>query len=186
MNMIEWKEIECYEGLYEVSNTGEVRSVPRKIKIRDFYRKIPGTHKRPYIDTHGYVAIDLYKGNKREKKKIHRLVMEAFSPVLGSENLDVNHKDGDKTNNKIENLEWCTRRENLVHAVETGLTSQNIRIIASKGGVEYSSESIYGLYDKLCKVEDIRCKRKTFGGNVCRALNTNGEYYGYTFRKRVI
>lgn len=183
---MEWRDIEGFEGLYEVSNTGLVRAKDREIKIRDFYRKVKGGIRKLYDDRHGYLLVDLYTGNVRTKCKVHRLVLEAFSPVPNCEGLDVNHIDGDKKNNNLSNLEWCTRRDNLIHAVNTGLTSKNIGLVAYKDGKEYRSSSIYGMYDILKGVEKINCKRKTFGGNVRRAINTIGVYYGYSFRKLVI
>lgn len=183
---MEWKDVAGFEGLYEVSDTGLVRAKDREIKIRDFYRKVKGGIRKPYDDQHGYLLVDLYAGNVRTKCKVHRLVLEAFSPIPNCEGLDVNHIDGNKKNNNLSNLEWCTRRDNLIHAVNAGLTSQNIGLVAYKDGKEYRSSSIYGMYDILKGVEKISCKRKTFGGNVCRAINTNGVYYGYSFRKLVI
>ena len=181
-----WKDVAGFEGLYEVSDTGLVRAKDREIKIRDFCRTVKEAERSLYDDRHGYLQVDLYKGNIRTKHKVHRLVLEAFMPVPDSDALDVNHIDGNKKNNNLSNLEWCTRRDNLVHAVNSGLTSQNIGLVAYKDGREYHSNSIYGMYDILKDIEKIGCKRKTFGGNVCRAITTNGVYYGYSFRKLVM
>lgn len=178
-----WKEIKGYEGIYSVSNTGLVRAEDRKIKIRDFEREVKGHIKKVHDDCHGYDMVDLYKGDVREKRKVHRLVMETFNPVPNADELDVNHIDGNKKNNNLSNLEWCTRQENLIHAVNTGLRSQNIGLVAYKDGKEYHSNSIYSMYDILKDIEDIKCTRKTFGGNVCRAIQTGGIYYGYRFKK---
>ena len=186
MENIIWKEIKGYEGMYSISNTGLVRSEERKIRIRDFDRMVKGHIRKTSYDQKGYEIVDLYKGNQRCKKKVHRLVLESFKPVSNVDEMDVNHIDGNKKNNNLCNLEWCTRRENLVHAVNSGLCSQNIKIIAIKNGMEYHSNSIYGLYDILNSIEKINCKRKTFGGNVCRAIRTNGIYYGYKFKKEVV
>jgi len=59
---------------------------------------------------------------KKKTFRVHRLVLMAFNPVEGMENLQVNHKDGNKRNNKLENLEWCTASENQIHAFKTGLS----------------------------------------------------------------
>lgn len=69
------------------------------------------------LDTRGYPSLTL----KGKTVRVHRLVMQAFDPIDDPENYQVNHKDGDKTNNKKSNLEWCTVKENAVHAVRTGL-----------------------------------------------------------------
>ena len=72
----------------------------------------------------GYMEIYLYTANKGRKCfKVHRLVMETFNPVGNSHGLQVNHIDGNKVNNNLENLEWCTRSENLKHAFKLGLES---------------------------------------------------------------
>lgn len=102
--MEEWKDIKGYEGLYQISNKGRVKSLgnnkSRKEKIRD-----------GKIDNNGYKRIGLCKNGKEKKYKIHRLVAQAFLP--NPDNLPVvNHKDENKLNNNVENLEWCTQEYN--------------------------------------------------------------------------
>ena len=109
----EWRPIEGYEGLYEVSNTGQVRSVDRyvidSLGHRRFYKsKILSLLKGEY----GYIQVNLYCNGKNKKCLVHRLVIEAFLP--NPDNLpEVNHLDEDKTNNRVDNLEWCDRKYNL-------------------------------------------------------------------------
>ena len=94
---------------YEVSNLGRVRKKSsRKILAQSFNRS--GGYLRVYMDGQKYY--------------VHRIVLSSFSNILG-ENLEVNHIDGDKENNCLWNLEWCTRQENMSHAVKTGLTNRN-------------------------------------------------------------
>lgn len=102
----EWKDIEGYEGIYTVSNLGRVKSLPRRGRKSE---KILS----PSANTTGYLVVQLRKDNQRKSMLVHRLVMQAFSPV--SEYLEVNHKDFDITNNKLTNLEWVTPRENTDH-----------------------------------------------------------------------
>ena len=91
--MIEWREIEEYEGLYRISNTGQIFS----------YKSNKYLH--PTIDTDGYQIVGLYKDNQQKKYKVHRLVADHFiSNPLGLP--QVNHKDENKQNNSVSNLEW--------------------------------------------------------------------------------
>ena len=102
--MENWKSIAGYEGIYEVSDLGRVKSLgndkSRKEKIL-----------KPQKDTHGYLFVDLYKDGQKKMSLVHRLVSEAFIP--NSQGLDtVNHKDEDKSNNSASNLEWMSQRDN--------------------------------------------------------------------------
>lgn len=107
-----WKDIAGYEGLYQVSNLGRVKSVERVITLSNGHPKtIPETILKPSSVSRGYLRVDLKRGAKRYAL-IHRLVAEAFIP---NENLfatTVNHKDEDKTNNRVDNLEWMSQTEN--------------------------------------------------------------------------
>jgi len=96
-----WKDIKNYEGLYEVSNYGNVRSLK--------YGKIK--YLKPADDGNGYYFVNLSKNGIVKNFKIHRLVANAFIP--NPNNLpQINHKDEDKTNNKANNLEWCNNQYN--------------------------------------------------------------------------
>ena len=104
-----WKDIKGYEGLYQVSNKGRVKSFHRK-KIKLLKRH----------DFRNYYAVRLYKDGIIENFLVHRLVAEFFIPNPQNKP-QVNHKDGNKLNNCVENLEWVTIQENLLHAVKIGL-----------------------------------------------------------------
>lgn len=73
------------------------------------------------IDRCGYKEVCLCENGKCKSMLVHRLVLSTFKPVKNMEKLDVNHKDGNKTNNKLENLEWCTRSQNIIHSYKNGL-----------------------------------------------------------------
>ena len=103
----EWRPVVGYEGLYEVSNTGQVRSLDRF-----YYRLHKGKVLSPTKDRYGYLTVTLNCNGKSKTIKIHRLVAQAFLP--NPDNLpQVNHKDEDKTNNNVTNLEWCTAKYNV-------------------------------------------------------------------------
>ena len=115
-----WKDIPGHSG-YQVSNYGEVRSVDRLIKRKNdkFPHLRRGSIIRQQDNGHGYKWVRM--GATTKPVYVHRLVLSVFSPYHTPDQTDVNHKDGNKENNNIENLEWCTRSENNYHAYNTGL-----------------------------------------------------------------
>lgn len=116
---MEWREIKGYEGLYKVSDIGLVKSIDR-MTTGSRKRKIHGTFLKASINSAGYLVVCLCKDGKLTMKRVHRLVAEAFLPA-DKDRLYVNHKDGNPLNNHISNLEWCTQKENVQHAYDTGL-----------------------------------------------------------------
>lgn len=115
-----WKDIPGYEGLYQVSNMGRVKSLERTKDNNGGKVAIPERIMRTSVDTVGYSIVCLTKDGKRKTHKIHRLVGMAFVPNPENKQ-EINHKDGDKRNNCAVNLEWSTRLENMHHAYATGL-----------------------------------------------------------------
>lgn len=114
-----WKPIPGYEGLYEVSNLGRVRSLDRVEYYVRGGRKRKGRLLKLFL-SHGYKRVVLSVDGKQRKVMVHNLVLSAFvGPRPAS--FQTNHIDGNKTNNVLENLEWVTARENIMHAVATGL-----------------------------------------------------------------
>lgn len=116
-----WKDINGFEGIYQVSNLGRVKSLKRKIgtqgKVIEINRE---KIMKGRIDLVGYLKVVLRKDGYGYEKQIHRLVLEAFKPETNN-SLVVNHIDGVKNNNNLDNLEWCTQKENLKHASKMGL-----------------------------------------------------------------
>ena len=108
----EWKDIKGYENLYQVSNLGNIRRVSNKTK-------------KTRLNNWGYIIIDLWKENKSTTKAVHRIVAETFLPNPDNK-AEVNHIDGNKTNNSINNLEWVTREENIQHAYDTELNPKSL------------------------------------------------------------
>ena len=105
--MEEWKDIKGYEGLYQVSNEGRVKRLAGSPKC-----KVDRILKNS-VSSNGYLFITLYKNGESKIYRIHRLVMENFSPLENMKELEVNHLDEDITNNNLNNLQWCTRKENI-------------------------------------------------------------------------
>lgn len=116
-----WKPIPDYEGLYEASNLGRVRSVHKKITYSKLHGKRVWSgrilHPKHGDEKIGY-RVDLWKNGEHKTFLVARLVCMSFK---GKSDLTVNHKDGDRLNNNIENLEWLTRADNIRHAFNTGL-----------------------------------------------------------------
>ena len=173
-----------YEGLYEVSSLGRVKSLERIIDGigRGFPRVKKESILTPGVAGNGYLFVNLSKDGLAKEYFVHRLVALAFIPNQDNKG-DVNHKDGNKRNNIVDNLEWCTRKENVQHAYRLGLIPLH-RNQPNKKQVEIS--------DGMGFVKVFRCiadaasfigvsqsgvsracsgKIKHSGGYVCRFLN---------------
>ena len=117
----EWRPIEGYDGAYEVSNYGNIRSLDRYISgAFDSKRFIKGVEIKSCLTGNGYLGFNLVKDGKSKTSKVHRVVANAF--IENEHNKpEVNHKDGNKHNNNVSNLEWVTVGENQSHAYKIGL-----------------------------------------------------------------
>ena len=120
-----WKPVKGYEGIYEVSNLGRVKSLPRVIRYKNGRKrqsKIRILSPGRFGDYHG---VQLCNEEGSKKYYVHRLVCTAFlgNPIGGR--VTVNHIDGDKYNNKLSNLEWSSYSENLKHAYRNGLNKNS-------------------------------------------------------------
>jgi HNH endonuclease/NUMOD4 motif len=118
----EWRPVPGLETLYEVSNQGRVRRIgkaARTGKGRGGGARL-GLIRKPQQAAGGYLRVELYEGGRAHGRAVHVLVAAAF---LGPRppGKETNHKDGDKQNNKVENLEYVNRSENMIHAYRTGL-----------------------------------------------------------------
>ncbi|HEC64939.1 hypothetical protein LCGC14_1269290 [marine sediment metagenome] len=133
-----WKKINGYEDLYMISNLGRIKSFWKDDKIL-----------KGGIDGNGYRNITLRKNGNGKTAAVHRLVATYF--VKGfKRGLEVNHKDGDKTNNHVDNLEWCTRRENIKHALKMGLLSDKR---GAKNGNSKLSETVVSRIRLMKEIE---------------------------------
>lgn len=128
MNEI-WKDINGYQGVYQVSNLGRVRSLDRMVEVFvDDGKRTPFTYtqlKKGRIlklrkERCGYIKVDLSINSFDKSYLVHRLVALTFISNIHNKE-QVNHKNGIKTDNRVDNLEWCTRLENMRHAYVNGL-----------------------------------------------------------------
>lgn len=163
-----WKDIPDYKGSYQVSNLGNVRSCI----IKGHGGNTDTKHLlKPAINKFGYCVVTFSINNTRKTYKVHRLVLYAFVGI--EKGKDVNHIDGNKQNNRLSNLEWNTKKENMNHAYTNGLVSTNktsrpIKII--KGDVVikrypsiYTAAKKEGL-QRSCINEVLTGRRKTHYG----------------------
>lgn len=120
----DWYTIPGYEGYYQIKKDGSVRSIPRYVSSVNHGVKCkvykPGTNIVQSIDNCGYMDVGLTKDGKSKMWSVHRLVAMTFIPNPFNKP-DVNHIDGNKLNNHVDNLEWCTKSENMQHAMKLGL-----------------------------------------------------------------
>lgn len=166
-----WKDITDYEGYYQVSNLGNIRSCDRKIYSKNGNPLTPYTIRKSQkikhnVNKFGYCQVGLHKDGKMKLLLVHRLVATAF---IKNPNIlpEVNHLDGNKENNTASNLEWCTRKRNRVHAYQIGLQKPLIgsEVPNSKSVLQYDTDGNF---------------IKKFGSLAEAARSVNGNYQGIT------
>jgi hypothetical protein len=158
-----WKEITNYVGLYEVSTLGNIRS---KLKIL-----------KPFLNSRGYLYVNLCKDGKRKTISIHRLVAQAFIININNKP-QINHIDGIKTNNISTNLEWTTNAENTQHAYDNQLKISigNLVVQYDKNNNEINRYNSIRNASKLTGIGYMsirRCcryERKTAGGYIWKYI----------------
>lgn len=121
--IVEWRSVADYYGIYEVSSNGDVRSVDRKcIAKNGVVKTIRGKIMKQTITKKGYLVVNLHYNGISRVVPVHILVAEAF--IENSNNYPmVNHIDGNKQNNSVSNLEWCSYSHNNIHALQHNLRS---------------------------------------------------------------
>ncbi|QSF43540.1 NUMOD4 domain-containing protein [Paenibacillus tianjinensis] len=168
-----WKDIEGFEGYYQVSTHGRIRSLDRVI---DSGRRFKGKIITPSYDTQGYVTVHLYKNGKDKTCRAHRLVALAF--IANPDNKpEVNHLDEIRNNNRIENLQWCTPLENSNYGNRKLRISQNTDYvtIAKKCKKAVNQYTLNG--DFLRTWDSARDVQKETGiQQSAIRLNVNGQY----------
>lgn len=125
-----WKDIKDYEGIYQVSNFGNVKSLDREVAPNNrvpYWRK--GKIFKQSKSNLGYMTVGFTVNNIKVNKYVHRLVAETFI-TNWCNHPQVNHVDCDKTNNRMYNLEWCTNSQNQIHATKNGLNKLHLHRVA--------------------------------------------------------
>lgn len=124
----EWRDIKGYEGYYQVSNMGRVKSLDRYVKTNKGGKTLLKSKIMKPMERKGYMRVSLTKNNFDKTYSIHRLVGIAFIPNPDNKP-QINHINGNRSDNRVENLEWCTNGENQKHAYKIGLHK-----VLGKGG----------------------------------------------------
>lgn len=169
-----WKAIKDYEGLYEISNLGRIKSLKR---IEKFYHNNNDKILIRSKCSNGYLKIVLSKNNLHKNYMIHRLVAEAFIP--NPENKPtVNHKDGNKQNNCVDNLEWATYSENIQHAYNLGLNYSSDKLKGRAGKLSKMSKSVYQIdrnknkiLNQYYSVREAERQTKIKAQSICNCCN---------------
>ncbi|KIS22027.1 NUMOD4 domain-containing protein [Clostridium botulinum] len=177
MNKENWKDIEGYKGLYQVSNLGRIKSVERKVKNAKGYRIVKSKILTDRIDKGGYKIIDLRNGKEKKTYKVHRLVALAFIPNPDNKP-EVNHKQEDKKDlNCVSNLEWATSKENMNY----GTINQRKAKRFSKKVYQYT------LDNRLIKIWNStkECKQEGFNSShvadCCRGISKTHKGYRWSY-----
>lgn len=150
-----WKPIKGFEGIYEVGSKGNVRNAN-------------GRPLKPFVIPQGYLMVELFHSYKRTHARVNRLVAEAF--IINPDNkTEVNHKNGDKTDNRVGNLEWVTKSENMIHAYRSGLQTKakhHIRkvICIEDGNVYATAGEAARYYGITSSAVSLSCKRESTRG----------------------
>lgn len=136
MNEI-WKDIKGHEGIYQISNLGNVKSLERLLWNGHTYYTYKERLLKKSINHNGYYTVRLSKNGKGKNYLLHRLLAMHFIPNPNNYPI-INHKDGNKLNNNLDNLEWCTYKYNNHHAVKEGLNNvaKKIKAINIETGEE--------------------------------------------------
>lgn len=185
----EWVDIKGYEGIYQISNHGKVKSLARTIKYSNGHSRKQKERllRVEPVSSHGYPNVNLYKDEVPHLTLVHRLVAEHFIDNPDPENLRyVNHKYGVRTDNYYKHLEWVTHQQNLQHAVDTGLykcigsdNHQAKTVINCRGEIFHSiieAGNHFGL-SNVSRIGDVCAGKRKHAGKYPDGTLIKWEYY---------
>lgn len=176
-----WKPIKGFEGLYEISNTGLVKSLRREVPNNGGISIVKEKILKPQKEKNGYLRIGLNKRNKKYMFLIHRLIAESFIPNVNNY-AEINHKDGNKSNNNVDNLEWCSRSYNIKHSYINKLRNTDINRKNAKKMIEKNKRKVVqkdlngnmiNIFDSIKEAGELTNIDKT---NICSVCKHKGYY----------
>lgn len=183
-----WADVKGYEDLYQVSNFGNVRTKDKYIKYKNgrvsFYSSRPI---KLVTDTAGYYSFCVHDNYKVKCIRVHRLVAEAFVPKVEGKPY-INHIDADKLNNHYSNLEWCTQKENVHHAIRLGLNGEAVYNNSSSipvVKVDPNTGDDLETYPSINEaIRQNKFRRTAKGGIIlcCKKKNNRKTAFGYSWR----
>lgn len=175
-----WKDIEGFEGFYQASSLGRIKSLHRHV-VSNWKGGL--TVKEKFLKfgvSKGYYNVNIYNNEFKKTKTVHRIIAETFLERVSGKDY-VNHKDGDKFNNKASNLEWCTQKENIKHSREPGLK-------VDRFGAEHHLSKKVGQYKDELLVEEFPSARiasaffKRNNKCVAKAIKRGTKIMGFKFK----
>ena len=180
-----------YKELYQISNLGRVRSKDRLIKANCqnnshvkrpfFYYVYPGRIIKLQTNKFGYTTVFLNKGGKQKGFFVHRLVIKTFNPILNDSDYQVNHIDENKENNSLNNLEWCTAKENINHGtcIQRRVEKQKITNRRRKPVISIDKS---GNEKEYLSAWDASRKIDAFQSNIWKAIHNGKKCNGYYWK----
>ena len=173
-----WKDIEGYEGLYQVSNYGNIKSLSKVVKNAYGVHRTEDKILKPQTKKDGYLQIQLSKNGKQKHYKVHRLV--ALTYIANPNNYPcVNHKDENKSNNHVSNLEWCTYEYNTNYGTRNKRASEKLK--GKMKNKKLTKQQLEKRYRKVKCIEDNRVFNSIYEAsiycvgkktsNICNCLN---------------
>lgn len=173
-----WKDVVGYETLYQVSNLGRVKSLDMKLPYKRHSKTTFRIRKGKILSTvkmrNGYLRVEMSNNAKHKLNLVHRLVAQAFIPNPNNYE-QVNHIDGNKENNNVNNLEWCSCKNNMEHAWQNGLYK-------GRKVAQYKDGKLIAIYDNVVQATRT-LGYKNVGQNIVKvALGKRKSAYGYQWK----